>query len=233
LLDMIAMGGEGVFSALSARIGYFQQQLKILNDTESILSNVLSTSIHSESTVRTLLARLHFKREDVFKSVGLLSGGERVKTALAKLFLSDCNLLLLDEPTNYLDIPAKEELEKVLMDYPGTLLFATHDRRLAAKLADKVLHLEDGEHTWFDGPYAKYRQTASSHHSLKSELDTEVDKLTRKPSSTEKEELMRLELERNTVLAQLSIAGKSVDTSELDHRFKTISEKLAAILQLD
>jgi macrolide transport system ATP-binding/permease protein len=220
LLQMIAHGDEGVFSAPSARIGYFHQQLKLLNDTESILSNVLSSSIYPESTVRTVLARLYFKREDVFKSVRLLSGGERVKTALAKLFLSDCNLLLLDEPTNYLDILAKEELEKVLIDYPGTILFATHDRRLAAKLADKVLHLENGEYTWYDGSYVEYMQM----NKLPSESGRVLHKSKHSPSDGE--ELMRLELERSIVLSQLSIPNKSTDIVELDQRYKAISAKI-------
>ncbi|MEQ7737571.1 ATP-binding cassette domain-containing protein, partial [Escherichia coli] len=75
-----------------------------------------------------VLSRLLFKREDVYKKVEMLSGGERVKTALAKVFLGNYNVLLLDEPTNYLDLHTKEALQEVLKAYPGTILFVTHDR---------------------------------------------------------------------------------------------------------
>ncbi len=229
LLSMIADRSDGIGLPGSARIGYFHQKLKILDDAGTILDNVMATSIHPESTVRTVLARLLFKREDVFKRVELLSGGERVKTALAKLFLSNCNLLLLDEPTNYLDLPAKEELEKVLMSYPGTILFATHDRRLAAQLADKVLNLEGERYVWFDGSFEAFKQAAHA-SSIKAEsIAGNVGRgsaTEAKLSLDEEEELLRLELERNTVLARLSMPGKHDDTIELDQRFKVLTEQI-------
>jgi macrolide transport system ATP-binding/permease protein len=226
LLRMIAEGAEGVRTAGSSRIGYFHQQFQLLNDDDTILDNVMSTSIHPESTVRTVLARLLFRREDVFKQIRLLSGGERVKVALAKLFLSDCNLLLLDEPTNYLDLPAKEEMEKVLKDYPGTILFATHDRRFAAQLADQVLSLDGGRYAWYDGSYGEYVQSVNDSVKAKQTVGNGGRAQEAKPAKADEEELMRLELERNTILARLSMPGKHNDTVELDRRFKDLTEQI-------
>ncbi|PIB67218.1 ATP-binding cassette domain-containing protein, partial [Pseudomonas sp. 2822-17] len=87
----------------------------------TILENVSSTSKQEQSFIRTVLARLNFLREDVYKVVGTLSGGERVKVALAKIFVSDINMLILDEPTNYLDIKAAAALESLLKEYEGTV----------------------------------------------------------------------------------------------------------------
>ena len=107
------------------------------------MDNVREGSKQSETMIRTVLARLHFRRDDVYKKVKVLSGGERVKVALAKIFVSDSNTLVLDEPTNFLDIEAMEALEKLLIDYEGTLLFVSHDRMFVEKIANKILEIKD------------------------------------------------------------------------------------------
>ena len=89
----------------------------------------MDVSVHPETLARTVLIRLNFRREEVFKPVSVLSGGERAKVALARLLLTDCNVLILDEPTNHLDIFTLEELEHLLADYGGTVLFVSHDER--------------------------------------------------------------------------------------------------------
>ncbi|MFX3633823.1 MAG: ribosomal protection-like ABC-F family protein [Candidatus Pristimantibacillus sp.] len=139
LLRLIHEQAAGVVTSLSCRIGYFRQDLSLLDDSKSVLDNVLSTAIYSDTHVRTVLARTLFKGQNVFKRVRMLSGGERVKAALAKLFLGPYNLLLIDEPTNYLDIYAREQLEQALTEYPGTVLFASHDRRLLQAVATHTL----------------------------------------------------------------------------------------------
>ncbi|MPN11300.1 putative ABC transporter ATP-binding protein YbiT [bioreactor metagenome] len=90
-----------------------------------------------------MLARLHFFRDDVYKQAHVLSGGERVKVALAKVLLSDINTLILDEPTNYLDIHATDALESLLKEYEGTVIFVSHDRRLVENVATKVCVIEN------------------------------------------------------------------------------------------
>ncbi|SEM68214.1 macrolide transport system ATP-binding/permease protein [Lihuaxuella thermophila] len=159
LLQMIASQAAGVHQAPLAKIGYFHQQLANLDEERSILNNVQGSSPYSETLIRTVLARLLFPREAVYKPVRVLSGGEKVKVALAKVFLSDANLLLLDEPTNFLDIFTREELEKVLRAYPGTILFASHDRWFIRKLADHLLILNEGTATYFTGNYDEYLES--------------------------------------------------------------------------
>lgn len=132
----------------SIKIGYFQQDLSTLNQEKSILENVKETSKQDETLIRTVLARLHFYGDDVFKPVHVLSGGEQVKVAFAKLFVSDINMLILDEPTNYLDIEAVEALEDLLQAYEGTVLFVSHDRQFINNIATKVIKISQQQLTF-------------------------------------------------------------------------------------
>ncbi|PYZ91707.1 ABC-F type ribosomal protection protein [Salipaludibacillus keqinensis] len=143
LLSMLATNAEGIQLAKPVRIGYFYQQLENLDENLTILENVMASSPFSQEFNRTILARLQFTKEDVYKPVHYLSGGERVKAALAKVFLGDYNVLLLDEPTNFLDLSTKEALQQVLKQYPGTIIFVTHDRYFIRQLADDVLEIKD------------------------------------------------------------------------------------------
>ncbi|HET7577779.1 MAG TPA: ABC-F type ribosomal protection protein [Bacillales bacterium] len=214
LLNMIMAGNEGVRVAGSGKIGYFHQDLSVLDDEKSILANVREDSPYPETMIRTVLARLLFKRDDVFKPVGVLSGGERVKVSLVKIFLGDFNILLLDEPTNYLDVFIHEELEAVLEAYPGTILFATHDRRLMNQLADHVLAIEEDQAVFFEGNYAQY---------LKSKENP-------KPAGDSKElTLMKLENEIAEVVGRLSIPQKEDSKQELEKRYQGLLNQLREV----
>jgi len=175
----------------SVRIGYFSQSIDVLDTEMTILANVRATSAQDESLIRTVLARLHFFRDDVYKPVGVLSGGERVKVALAKLFVSDVNTLILDEPTNFLDIDSIEALETLLRDYEGTVLFISHDRRLIGNLADRILAFEDRHIRLFEGSYAQYMDR----------LNTTVDE---RQADVEEQRLL-IETRISDVLSRLSI----------------------------
>ena len=157
--------------ACGAKIGYFSQDIDILDPDKNLLRNLQSTSSQSEALLRTVLIRLRFKREDFFKPIQLLSGGEKVKAALAKILVSDCNVLMLDEPTNHLDIKyqldllaivkelkinAVTALEELLCNYPGTLIFTTHDRRLLKAIAKNLLVFDGTKLNFFPGPYDDY-----------------------------------------------------------------------------
>ncbi|MBC5637440.1 ABC-F type ribosomal protection protein [Ornithinibacillus sp. BX22] len=147
---------NGIEISPSVRVGYFSQNLDILNVEETILKNITTTSSQDETLIRTVLARLHFFRDDVYKQVKVLSGGERVKVAFAKIFLSDINTIVLDEPTNFLDITAVEALESLLREYRGTIIFVSHDRRFIEKVADKIIAIENQEMKLFEGNYNSY-----------------------------------------------------------------------------
>ncbi len=113
--------------------------------------------------VRTLLGSFLFRGDDVFKSVSVLSGGERSRLALLLLLLRPANLLILDEPTNHLDLASKDVLLRALHDFPGTVIFVSHDRHFISHLATAVLELKDGGARWLPGDYEYYlSKTAAS-----------------------------------------------------------------------
>lgn len=151
LIELIRSGAPGIRLVPKAKIGYFKQSLDALDPNKTVLENVMEASVQSEGTMRGILARLLIRREDVFKKAGVLSGGERVKLAFAKLFGSPANLLLLDEPTNFLDLPAIEALQKMVQDYEGTVLFVSHDRTFSDACATRILRIENRKLLAFDG----------------------------------------------------------------------------------
>lgn len=142
LLKMILSRTPPIWVAPGARIGYFSQELDILNPEKDILENVMETSVHPEEYARMLLARLLFREDSVHRPVGVLSGGEKVKVSFAKILVGDHNLLILDEPTNFMDIGSLKVMEEFLSSYPGTLLFVTHDRAFLEAVATGVLSIE-------------------------------------------------------------------------------------------
>lgn len=151
LIKKIMQKEKGITISPAVKLGYFSQDLSVLDSEKTIIENVRDTSIQDETLIRTILARLHFYNEDVQKQVKVLSGGERVKVALAKLMVSDSNTLILDEPTNYLDIETVEVLEDLLKQYEGTIIFVTHDRRLIANVATRIATIEAGKLTISEG----------------------------------------------------------------------------------
>ena len=144
-------GGTGTPEADSisvvpkARIGVFEQNLSTIDYNKTVLENVMEVSIQREAVARTILSRLLFFENDMKKPASVLSGGERIKLAFARLFVSRVNLLILDEPTNYLDIPSIEALEEMFSEYEGTLVFVSHDEAFIRKVATEVLEIVDGK----------------------------------------------------------------------------------------
>ncbi|MGQ9927305.1 MAG: ABC-F family ATP-binding cassette domain-containing protein [Chloroflexaceae bacterium] len=139
------------------QIGYYAQGHDALNWNATVLEELTRASpTLGEAAARTLLGRFLFSGDDVFKRVGDLSGGERSRVALAQLTLLPGNLLILDEPTNHLDIGAREALEGVLKEYPGAILFVSHDRYFIDALADKVWHVDQGRIREYLGGYSDF-----------------------------------------------------------------------------
>ena len=141
----------------NVRIGYYSQTHAGLNAENTIVDEIRQVSVLSEDGARSFLGRFLFSRDDVFKSIGSLSGGERSRVALAKLTLQGSNFLILDEPTNHLDLQSRQFLEEVLGDFEGTLLFVSHDRYFVDSLATKVWMIEDGVLIPYLGNYTEYR----------------------------------------------------------------------------
>ncbi len=186
------------------KIGYFSQNLSILNVEKSIIESVSSTSRQKETLIRTVLARLHFYRDDVYKRVEVLSGGERVKVALAKLFLSDINTLILDEPTNFLDIEASRALESLLQEYEGTVIFVSHDRRFIENIADRILSVRNQEIELFEGTYGQFKNK---------ELNNE--------RNVDEDQRLVLQTKISEVLSRLSIDP----SEELEKEFQRLLEE--------
>lgn len=146
--------GEGV------TVGYYaQDQSQTLDESRRVVDELLAHAPDgwSVESVRGLLARFLFKQDDVNKMIGSLSGGEKSRLSLAKLLLQPRQLLLLDEPTNHLDLTSKDELEAALNDFPGAIVFSSHDRFLLDRVATKVAELSEGKLTIYHGGWTAYR----------------------------------------------------------------------------
>jgi ATP-binding cassette subfamily F protein 3 len=141
----------GMEWADNLELGYYDQQLSGLDPNATIIEEIRSLDMKpADGELRSYLAMFLFSGDDVFKKVESLSGGEKSRLALAKLIYEGPALLALDEPTNHLDIASREALESALLEYPGTILFVTHDRYLARKIATHLMYIEDRQAYTFD-----------------------------------------------------------------------------------
>ncbi|HDR7735387.1 TPA: ABC-F type ribosomal protection protein [Bacillus thuringiensis] len=205
LFNMLLTNERGMQLSKSCKVGYFEQTLSILKTDKTILENVLEETKYTEAFVRTILARLLFRREDVHKPVHVLSGGERMKVALAKVFLGNYNMLLLDEPTNYLDLATQEELETMLQEYPGTILFISHDRAFIRSVADHILQVDESEPRVFHGNYEQYTKRTTGNS-----------------VNVTKQELLRLQTKLTEVISRISIPNHHDDITSLNQEYETL-----------
>lgn len=143
----------------STKIGYFDQQMAQYTSNCTVLADFLEEFPNiGDFRARSALGAFLFTGEDVFKTVNMLSGGEKVRLALCKIFMHRPNFLILDEPTNHMDIVGKETLENLLTEYEGTLLFVSHDRYFIKQVAHKILSFEKGETKLYNFGYEEYEQ---------------------------------------------------------------------------
>ena len=157
-----------------AKIGYFDQQMAEYESSDSVLDDFgKAYPALTDFEARSALGAFMFSGEDVFKTVSMLSGGERVRLALCKLFLQRPNLLILDEPTNHLDIVGKETLEDILENFEGTIIFVSHDRYFIKKIADKILSFEKYNVSLFDFGYEQYLENLQNKPVAETVKDTE------------------------------------------------------------
>ena len=141
----------------SLDIGYYDQELQSLDPSKTVLDTIWDRhKTMPEKEVRSILASFLFTAEDIDKTVGQLSGGQKARLTLTVLSLEKDNFLLMDEPTNHLDIEAKEVLEQALDNYDGTLLFVSHDRYFINELANKIISVRDGHAKIYNGNYSYY-----------------------------------------------------------------------------
>lgn len=163
LIGMIEPLGGSFIVGGSVKIGYFDQQMAQYTSSDTVLSDFLNKFPSlSDFQARSALGAFLFSGEDVFKSVDVLSGGEKVRLALCKIFKRNPNFLILDEPTNHMDILSKETLENILTDFEGTVLFVSHDRYFIKKVAHKILSFENGGTVLYKYGYEEYIQNQST-----------------------------------------------------------------------
>ena len=192
-------------------LGYFDQHLE-LEHNQTVLDELYLTYDLDYGQLRNILARFLFTGDQVFQSVQVLSGGERNRLLLAKLFLAAPNVMLLDEPTNHLDIYAREALESALSEYTGTMLFVTHDRYLVDLLATRLWILENGKITEFAGNYSQYREYLRAEQQQR----TKEKKEKAKPQTAAQPSHRKLNQERERIEAEIFRCEQ--EKSELEAR---------------
>lgn len=154
LVGKLKQGQGSIQLGTNVQIGYYDQEQADLTSSKTVLHELWDEyPMVNEKDIRTILGSFLFSGDDVLRPVHALSGGEKARLALAKLMMQKANLLILDEPTNHLDLDSKEVLEGALRDFPGTIIFVSHDRYFINKITDQVLDMQRGGVTVYLGDY--------------------------------------------------------------------------------
>lgn len=208
----------------SLKIGYFAQAHEGLNPAHTLMDAIAEVVPDwLPAQIRDYLARFLFTGDDVFKTVEMLSGGERGRLALARLALQGANLLLLDEPTNHLDLPSQEALQSLLADYNGTILLVSHDRYLIDALATQIWEVLPGERTLrvFEGSYSQYKEWLAAQTAAEATRRSQ-EKAARAERKDARNEPSRNQRQRR----QAVIDGLEAEISGLEKQLAEISRRL-------
>ena len=201
-------------------IGYYEQENLNLNPDRLAIDELWDRFPHiPEAQIRRTLGNVRLTKNDVFKPVSVISGGERAKLAFCILMLEKANVMLLDEPTNHLDLPSKEVLEEALEEYEGTLLFVSHDRYLLNKLPDKIIEMNQDGITVYEGKYDDYMAQQQTQTAAAAE-DTKPKKKAQSGSYRSKEQ------RRATVQRRSRIRELEEQIAWLEKETKLLQEEL-------
>lgn len=193
----------------NVKIGYYDQEQAKLSSNKSVLYELWDEwPLMNEGEIRSVLGQFLFSGEDVDKVVNDLSGGEKARLALAKLMLEKANFLILDEPTNHLDLDSKEVLENALLNYPGTLLFVSHDRYFINRIATKVIELSPTGTFEYLGDYDYYVEKKQELEEIAAMKATPI-----KAISTVKEHPTKIDKEAKKKERQLRRAIEELETT--------------------
>ena len=216
--------GEKRFGA-NVEVGYYDQTQSKLTPSNSVLDELWNDfKLTPEVEIRNRLGAFLFSGDDVKKSVGMLSGGERARLLLAKLSMENNNFLILDEPTNHLDIDSKEVLENALIDFDGTLLFVSHDRYFINRVATHVLELSENGSTLYLGDYDYYvEKKAEAEVSRAEELSTSNQE---KEASLVNDYQAQKESQKEARKLMRQIESLEAEIEELETQSQAISEQM-------
>ncbi len=226
--DIPKLGGEFEYG-YHVEKGYFDQQMEFSNPENTVFDEFYESFPNLTTTqIRTILGTFLFSGEDVFKKIKVLSGGERGRLQLCRIFKKGPNLILLDEPTNHMDIVGKESLENILKEYKGTLIFVSHDRYFVNKIADSLLIFDKDRVTYFNGNYEEYRRKKKEQEEMldsntnleKSAITNANDKKAYTPqeneisASSKKENSYFINKERNRMKNKINKLEKEIEEKE-------------------
>lgn len=211
---------EGLRLVPKVRFGVLKQDFSQLNPHKTVLENAMDDSVQEPAVVKNVLAGLLFSVDDWGKKAAVLSGGEKMKLAFAKLLVSAANVLLLDEPTNYLDLPSIRALEDQLRAYEGAVLFVSHDREFVRRTAEELLMIENCRVRKFAGTLDAYEQAQKEEGQKRAEAPGQ---------RMAQEERMRLELQLARLSGQLGHAPSLEEKERLEGLYWEIVRKLKTL----
>lgn len=220
-----ALAGE-IHYGINVQFGYYDQEQASLLGNSTILEELWSEwPMMNEKDIRSILGRFLFSGDDVGKHVSTLSGGEKARLALAKLMLEESNTLILDEPTNHLDLDSKEILENALDDFPGTILFVSHDRYFINRIATKVIDIHSNGAVEYLGDYDYFIEKKQELAEIKAEKERQTT-ITAQQTEQTREELDREDRR------QLRRVTRAIDEAEktlasLDEQIAISEEELS------
>ena len=216
--------GEKRFGA-NVEVGYYDQTQSKLTASNTVLDELWNDfKLTPEVEIRNRLGAFLFSGDDVKKSVGMLSGGEKARLLLAKLSMENNNFLILDEPTNHLDIDSKEVLENALIDFDGTLLFVSHDRYFINRVATHVLELSESGSTLYLGDYDYYVEKKAEVEMAQAEEDLTSNQA--KEASPVNDYQAQKESQKEARKLMRQIESLEAEIEELETQSQAISEKM-------
>lgn len=217
--------GEARFGA-NVEVGYYDQTQSKLTPHNSVLDELWNDfKLTPEVEIRNRLGAFLFSGDDVKKTVGMLSGGERARLLLAKLSMENNNFLILDEPTNHLDIDSKEVLENALIDFDGTLLFVSHDRYFINRVATQVLELSEEGSTLYLGDYDYYLEKKAELEALAA-AQAEAEPASSTEEVTGNDYHLQKQNQKELRKITRRIEQLEAEMEELDQKIQTITETM-------
>ncbi|MBE7018952.1 MAG: ABC-F family ATP-binding cassette domain-containing protein [Ruminococcaceae bacterium] len=211
---------------------YFEQETNKLHPEKTALNELWDRFPQKyEQELRKLLGGMLLSGEDVYKKVGVLSGGEKAKVKFAIMMLEEGNVLILDEPTNHLDLSSKEVLDKALAEYEGTVIMVSHDRYLLNKVPTKIVEMKPGEMVIYDGKYdyylEKHKEDAPAPVEKKSEKANEFyrSKKDRAEETKRKNDLRKTEAKIEEIEGEIAVLQEEIASPDIASDFEKLKEK--------